>query len=164
MIEKRINNRCSNEDTFNKHKGFYKEALKESGYNYKLKYKTDPTTKTKRKKARYPDQFWFNPPWNKKLKTNIAREFLRLLDKNLPKGTKWAKFFNRHTTRVSYSCTRNIAAHIKAHNQRVTQSSQEKNPGCNCRNNDCPLEDQNCLTQGLSIQPQWKQRRTTTLM
>ena len=61
MIEKRINNRCSNEDTFNKYKGFYKEALKESGYNYKLKYKTDPTTNTKRKKASYPNLERFNP-------------------------------------------------------------------------------------------------------
>ena len=113
-----------------------------------MKYKATPTQKKPRKKPRYPNQFWFNPPWNQKVKTNIAKEFLKILDKNFPKGTKWEKFFNRHTTRVSYSCTRNIGAQIRAHNQSVTKTDKEQMPGCNCRTDSCPLDDKNCQTKG----------------
>ena len=76
MIEKRINSRCSNEQAFNKHKGTYEAALRKSGYTRDLKYNATPAQKKPRKKPRYPNQFWFNPPWNQKVKTNIAKEFL----------------------------------------------------------------------------------------
>ena len=103
----------------------------------------------KRKKARYPNIFWFNPPFNLKTATNVGKEFLTILDKNFPRGSRWYKHFNRHTVKLSYSCTRNIAKLISSHNQKVLNTNmQNTEPGCNCTNGPCPV-DGKCLTQGL---------------
>ena len=43
-----------------------------------------------------PNVIWFNPPYSKNVKTNIARDFLRLLDKHFPPSHKLYSIFNRH--------------------------------------------------------------------
>ena len=61
-IEKRVSMRCCDEETFNRHKGLYEDALKESGYNYKMQY-----TRTEKKaegRQRWPVQLYFNPPFS----------------------------------------------------------------------------------------------------
>ena len=146
MIEQRLNNRCSDERIFNKHKGVYEKSLAHSGYKTKLKYNDEKEVKKKRR-PRYPCTFWFNPPYNLKTRTNVTRTFFNILDKSFPKGSKWHKFFNRHTVRLSYSCTRNVAAHITNHNQKMTQI-HEAEPGCNCTIAPCPV-DGKCLTIGV---------------
>ena len=148
MIEKRLNSRCSNEGLFNKHKATYEKSLAQSGYKTKLKYNQDTTNQQKKRKPRFKDTFWFNPPYNLKVKSRVEKIFLSLLDKNFPRGTTWYKFFNRHTVRVSYSCTRNIAGHIGRHNIKVTKGEELVEPGCNCTADPCPV-DGKCLTKGL---------------
>ena len=151
MIEKRLNSRCSNREVFNKHKSSYEQALKKSGYNKQLTFNTDaPDGQAQRnKRHRYPRIFWFNPPYHLGVRTKIGREFLRIVDKCFPKGTRWNKFFNRHTVKVSYSCTRNVASIISAHNQKImrTQTGMDE-PGCNCSAGPCPVEGK-CLTEGV---------------
>ena len=148
MIEKKLNGRCSNRASFAKHKEFYESALKNSGYKTRLTFtEKTPTTQAPRK-PRYKQIFWFNPPFNLKTRTNIGREFLRLVDKNFPRGTQWHKHFNRHTVKISYSCTRNIARIISAHNQKITNTERNQEPGCNCTTGPCPV-DGKCLTTGL---------------
>ena len=145
MIEKRLNSRCSNERIFTKHKTLYETALKRSGYNATLKYNEDQQTKPPKPKRKL---FWFNPPFNSQVRTNIGKEFLKILDKNFPKGTKWHKHFNRHTVKLSYSCTRNIASHIASHNQRILKKRNQNERKCNCTLEPCPLNGE-CLTTGL---------------
>ena len=153
MIEKRLNNRCSNEQAFNRHRNTYERALRQSGYNATLKYNENQPDPVKRKKERYPKKFWFNPPYNAKVRTSVGREVLKMLDKHFPKGTiiqgiHWHKHFNRHTVKVSYSCTRNIAKHISAHNQRILRKSEVQAQECNCQIGPCPV-DGKCLVEGL---------------
>ena len=93
--------------------------------------------------------FWYNPPHNLKVKTNVGKVFLKILDKNFPKGTHWHQFFNRHTVRLSYSCTRNIASYISSHNRKVTDAGGQLEPGCNCQAAPCPVGGK-CLTEGLT--------------
>ena len=76
-----------------------------------------------------------------------------MLDKHFPKGTiiqgiHWYKHFNRHTVKVSYSCTRNIAKLISAHNQRILRKSEVQAQECNCQIGPCPV-DGKCLVEGL---------------
>ena len=164
MIEKKLNDRCSNLTMFNKHKTLYEGALAKSGHRTTLTYNPEkPEAGQKRKKPRYPNIFWFNPPFNLKIATNVGREFLTLLDKNFPKGTTWHRHFNRHTVKLSYSCTPNIAKLISAHNQKVLNSNLEtSDPGCNCSNGPCPVEGK-CLTEGLVYRGTmtWKQDNFT---
>ena len=146
MIEKRLNSRCSSKKIFDQHKHIYEAALKKSGYETKLNYKPEEETRTK-KKPRYKQIYWFNPPYNMKVKTKLGQEFLRLIDKNFPKGTVWYQHFNRHTVKVSYSCTKNIAAHISSHNKKVLNSTRPQKP-CNCRAEECPVNGE-CQKEGV---------------
>ena len=151
MIEKRLNSRCSNRTMFDKHKQLYQSALKSSGYRNDIEYNEKEEDKTPKQRKRGPrpkrEIFWFNPPYNLKVRTPIGKEFLKILEKNFPRGTKWHKFFNRHTVKLSYSCTRNIASIISAHNQKLMRTELDE-PGCNCRDEPCPVEEQ-CLTEGV---------------
>ena len=101
----------------------------------------------KKKKPRYKQIYWFNPPYNMKVKTKLGQEFLRLIDKNFPKGTMRYQHFNRHTVKVSYSCTKNIAAHISSHNKKLINSTRPQKP-CNCRSEECPVNGE-CQREGV---------------
>ena len=128
----------------------YEQALKNSGFNTKLTYSEEPVGPKQRRRPRNSNMFWFNPPFNLKVKTKIGKEFSKILDKCFPKGSKWNEFFNRHTVRLSYSCTRNIASIISAHNQRIIKSQTENTKrDCNCTAEPCPVEGK-CLTEGLA--------------
>lgn len=151
MIQKKVSSRCSNQGMFEKHKGDYERALKNSGYQTNLVYVKGQQQGGKRKRQRWPRIFWFNPPFNLKVKTRIGEQFLKLVEKNFPKGSRWHKFFNKHTLKLSYSCTKNIASHINSHNKKVLSKSQHPYPeqeGCNCRKDPCPV-DGHCQTKGL---------------
>ena len=113
--------------------------------NTKLQYPTaesTPTTESRsqnEKRKRSRNIIWFNPPYSKTVRTNVAGDFLKSIDKHFPKTSPLHKIFNRNTIEVSYSC------------MRETKSAQEstKDKQCNCRNvNECPL-NQVCLTKDL---------------
>ena len=96
---------------------------------------------------------WYNPPYSKSVKTNIAHDFLQLIDKHFPRNNRLHKLFNRHTVRVSYSCSENMKTYIKRHNNKILKrnDSQDNPPNtnsthpCNCRNPmKCPVKG-NCL-------------------
>ena len=145
MIERRVSSRCSNQTMFDKHKGDYEQALANSGYQAQLRYQ-DGKQEKKRKPRR--KMFWFNPPFSQTVKTNVGKEFLALIEKHFPPGNKWRKHFNRHTIKLSYSTTKNLAAHINQHNKKLL-STDEAKPGCNCRvKTDCPLNGE-CQTKGV---------------
>ena len=63
---------------------------------------------------------WFNPPFTQTVKTNVAKLFFRLLDKNFPKSHLLHKIFNRNTIKVSYSCMNDVSQIIKQHNRNVS--------------------------------------------
>ena len=92
---------------------------------------------------------WFNPPFSKNIKTNIARNFLNLVDTHFPAGHKLHKIFNRNTVKVSYSCMNNI---ISKHNTRIIRKSQPQvtnTTSCNCRNKEtCPLQNK-CMSKDI---------------
>ena len=58
---------------FDRHANFYKRAMSdESGYTYKIKYTPQPDQiPTKKRKERYPNIFWFNPPYNMAVVTRV---------------------------------------------------------------------------------------------
>ena len=121
----------------------YRNALAASGLPANIKY-IDPTPPaamngSKQKRKRKRNVVWFNPPYSKSVRTNIAGTFLRLIDKHFPKGSKMNKIFNRFNVKVSYSCLPNMAHIISGHNKRQL-CVQEPDKPCNCRRKDqCPL-------------------------
>ena len=99
----------------NESKHQYEDALSKTDFKSELTYKgsTAPTTKkmisVKRK------IIWFNPPCNQNMSTNIAKIFLKLVDKHFPRTQRLHKIYDRNTIKVSYSCVSNVQQLIKKH-------------------------------------------------
>ena len=136
----------------------YQDALYKCRYMYKLEFKP-PQRAPSHRRNRSWKIIWFNPPYNKNVKSKIGREFLCLIDKCFPTGHKLRKNFNRNTLKLSYSCMPNVQQIINGHNQTILRSSaqptQDQPEGaCNCRKKEeCPLEG-NCLPKGIVYQAQ----------
>ena len=130
-VNKRLSAISSSDAKFSKHKEIYQQALTSSGYKHNLTYsrETGEGAEKRRKKTRKRKITYFNPPYNKNLKTNIGKEFLKLIDKNFPKDNPLSKIINRKTVKISYSCTSNMRSIITAHNKGIlNKQKQESDP------------------------------------
>ena len=116
-VNKRISTLSSSEEMFNSAIPIYKEALTKSGYDYNLKFdpKASEPSKKKRNRKNRP-KIWFNPPYSSAVRSNIGKDFLKLVTKCFPPGHPLRKIFNRNTIKVGYSCTPNMAAIISGRN------------------------------------------------
>ena len=145
-IIRRLADLSCNEEEFHKAKPAYEEALKSSGYDVSdAQYQHEPTEP---RRNRQRNIIWFNPPYNQSVTTDVAKKFLKLLDKHFPKQHRYRKLFNRSNVKCSYCCTNNMAAIISGHNAKVLAPAPapEQQRACNCRQPaDCPLRGQ-CLT------------------
>ena len=146
MIGKRLAALSYDEETFNTYKVDYVEALERSGYkNTQLSFdKPGKKRRTRRRKAIY-----FNAPFCLSVKTNIGKEFFKIVDHHFGKDHPYHDIFNRKTIKLSYSCMGNVGNIIKSHNKKVLQESSPQDEAirkCNCRKtSECPL-DGKCLT------------------
>ena len=83
------------------------------------------------------------------VKSNIAKEFLSLVDKHFPTHNRFHKIFNRSTLKVSYSCMPNISNIISSHNASVLNKQVPPTRLCNCNDKpNCPL-DGKCLEDAI---------------
>ena len=158
-VEKRLNAISSSEEIFNKAKTEYEKALKESGHASNLKFTPTSPQKSKRKRQRR-ETIWFNPPFSKSVKTDIGRQFLRLIDKNFPKNNPLNEILNRKTVKMSYSCTENVDQILNRHNKRLlmkeTQAPRQQSE-CNCKiPQNCPVKNK-CLTESVIYKATVKQ-------
>ena len=115
-------------------------------YSDKQKRSTQNSTPDRKRNI-----IWFNPPYSKNVRTNVAHKFLALIDKHFPKSSVLHKIFNRNPVKVSYSCMPNAKSNISNHNRRVLNNKMTSNneKTCNCRaESKCPL-DGKCLTTSI---------------
>ena len=84
MINRRISDLSSTEEEYNNAKGFYENALKRSGHNFKLTFEQPTETKhpTRKRKRKI---LWYNPPFSRNVQTNIGKKFFALANKTLRK-------------------------------------------------------------------------------
>ena len=159
-IPKGINRRLSlisaTKEIFEREAPVYQAALEKSGHTYKLNFDENLSLDMEKTKSRTRNNVvWFKPPFSQAVKTNVGRQFLKLLDKHFPPGSPLHAIFNRSKVKMSYRCTPNLAKKIKAHNSKIlkpTPNNEEQNGGCNCRNKDeCPIPGE-CLRQGVIYQ------------
>ena len=98
---------------------------------------------------------WFNPPFSKSIKTNIGKEFLKLIDAAFPRSNPLHKLFSRQTVKISYKCMPIMAQAVSRHNVQIlseppaAQAAPAK-PSCNCRQGpaSCPVQGR-CLTDSV---------------
>ena len=80
-INRRIASLSSDKQTFDSVASTYDYALKQSNYNTKLDYSTAETTPTTESRSQNEKHkrtrriIWFNPPYSKNVRTNVARDF-----------------------------------------------------------------------------------------
>ena len=91
----------------------------------------------------------FNPPFSSNVETNVARKFLKLVQKHFSKHC-YHKIFNKNNIKVSYSCMDHMEKLIKKHNNNLLRKHGTSKRNCNCRaNNTCPL-DGKCLSSNIA--------------
>ena len=157
-VNRRLSEISSDEVVFNEAATPYQDALHKSEYTYKLEFKP-PQREPPQRRNRSRKIIWFNPPYNKNVKSKIGRECLRVIDKCFPAGHKLRKIFNRNTLKLSYSCMPNVQQIIKGHNQTVLKNSAQQaqdqaERSCNCKKKEeYPLEG-HCLAKGIVYQAQ----------
>lgn len=77
-VNTRINSLSCNKETFDYAAPLYNNALRRSNFETTLTYEQPPTNTTRRSRQR--NIIWYNPPFSKNVKTNIARNFLHLIE------------------------------------------------------------------------------------
>ena len=75
----------------------------------------------------------FNPRFNKAVLTNIAKIFLRMINRHFPKSHRLHRIFIRNTVKVSYSCMQNMSKTYKGHNGKITSAPCNQLTLCNCQ-------------------------------
>ena len=136
-VSKRISEISSNGQICKESIPIYEEALKKSGFHEKLEYvREEADNHGKEEKKRWkPRKIWFNPPFSNNVKSNVGKQFLKLVRWHFPKSHNLNKIFNKNTLKVSYSWMRNMSPILTSHNQKVL-AENEKQYECNCRNKD----------------------------
>ena len=97
-VSRRIPDISRNKEYFDKAAPAYNNALKISGFNESIEFKSTPSPRRNRNRK----IIWFNPPYSLNMKTSNSRIFLRLIDKHFLRH-KYHKLFNRNNIRISYS-------------------------------------------------------------
>ena len=103
MIGSRISKISSSKEEFTKAIPEYQEALAKSGYNEALDY-TPKLSSNKRNRSR--NISWFNPPFSSHVKTNIGKEFLRLVQKHFNGNHKLKKVCKKTTSKYATAACR----------------------------------------------------------
>ena len=143
-----LSRNSSSRTIFDNTKEDYQKARDKSGYKSKFLYNNNTNSKeinsinNTSNKQRKRKIIWFNPPYNKSVVTNVAKIFLKLLDKHFPKNNKLHKIFNGNSVKVSYSYTENISQIISSHNENILQPIKNQELPCNCRQKkNCPMQE-----------------------
>ena len=171
-INTRLSNISSDEETFKKATPIYQRALHDSGFSYKLKYK--PSTRNRNKKRkRKRNVLWFNPPYDRQVKTNVGKRFIAIVKESFDEDNPLKKIFNKNTVKLSYSCLPNIKRQIDNHNKRQLkkpvkepdeehteeEEKKEEKRTCNCRKRkECPLDGE-CLKSDIVYQATVTEKR-----
>ena len=152
-VNRRLSSISANEGVFKDAIPPYQQALKNSGYDFELKYEADVSNSKKKNRSR--NITWFNPPYSANVSTSVGAKFLKIIDSCFPPTHILHKIINRNTVKVSYRCMPNMKAILSRHNAQVLKQTDnpEPEPGCNCRGGPatCPLDGQ-CQTKELVYQ------------
>ena len=123
MTNKCISSLSCDETEFSKAKITYKTALQNSEYQATLKFEKPSQNASQNRNRKV---IWFNPPFSLNVKTNIGKEFFKLICKNFPRNHSFRKIFNLNTIKISYSSMKNMKSLIKQHNARVLKNQKNQ--------------------------------------
>ena len=132
MQAKRLFNLSCNHEEFAKAAPVYEKAMRRSEHKSEIKHELHPHPNKRTRKRKI---IQFNPPYSEHVRTNIGREFRRLLTKNFRPTHRLHKICNNNV-KLNYSCLPNMANLISRHNKTVLKRKanfSNTTPSCNCR-------------------------------
>ena len=88
---------------------------------------------------------WFNPPFSSNAETNVARVFLKLVEKDFIKH-RYHELFNKTNIKVSYRCMDNMEKLVKKQKNKLLRKNNINKRICNCRANNTCVLDGKCLS------------------
>ena len=150
-VARRLSDISSSAEIFKQATPAYVSALRNSGFDTELSYTPKECSPQQTKRKRRRNITWYNPPYSMNVKTNVGKEFLRLLRVHFHPNHRLHCIFNTKKVKVSYCCMRNISSIISAHNKYILgkEAPETESRLCNCRNTDeCPMEG-NCLSPNI---------------
>ena len=147
-VNKRLNSISKSEEVFKSSILPYQEALNNAGHKYKLHYAQPNPQRNNKNRSR--NIIWYNPPFCRSVKTNIGKEFFKIMEKCFPAEHKLHKIFNKNTVKVSYSTMPNLGRLISGHNMKIL-GGQILPPPCTCTQYECPVGGR-CETRGIVYQ------------
>ena len=122
-----------------------------------LEFRPPPQGPPTKKCKRQGNVIWFNPPYNKNVKTSTGRAFSSLINRSFPADHKLRKVFNRHPKTQLW-----LHAHCQAIDRWPLQSHIEKRRNstatarrrkkCNCRKKEECAPDGKCLVNEVVYQ------------
>ena len=121
MTNKRISSISCKGTKFNKAKIMYETALKNSGSQATIKFEKPSQNKRRNRNKKV---IWFNPPFSLSIKTDIGKEFFKLIRKHFPRNHSFRKIFNLNTIRISFSLMKTMKNLIKQHDARVLKNEE----------------------------------------
>ena len=80
----------------------------------------------KKKKRRQKREYYFNPPHELNVKTNVAHEVFKALQRTIPRGNQLYPLLNRHTVKVSYSTMSNLEKRYQTITVRLLKKRTKK--------------------------------------
>ena len=145
-VNDRLSRLSSSKEIFDAAAPAYQEALRKSGYEFKLEYKDfsgNLTRQPRRNRTRSRRVTYFNPPFSLNVETNVGREFLRII-KTFPQNNVLHPIVNANTIKISYRTMKNMGGEISRHNSKLLKAEVENPPAprCNCQARlkpSCPL-------------------------
>ena len=152
-VNKRLCSISKDEHIFEEKVSPYQEALNKAGHEYTLHF--EPPREGPKHRRRIRKIIWFNPPFCKSVKTNLGKEFFKILRTCFPQNNPLSKIFNKNTVKLSYSCMPSMGKIITGHNKKILQGV-EPIPPCNCTVYDCVVDGQ-CQEKGIMYKVQIKE-------
>ena len=144
-VNDRLNRLSSSKEMFESVAPAYQEALRKSGYDYKLEFSDrsgDMSKQPRRNRTRSRRVTYFNPPFSLNVETKVGSEFLNII-KSFPRNNVLYPIVNSKTIKVSYRTMQNMGGEISRHNKKLLNEMEETPaPTCNCREANkprCPL-------------------------
>ena len=147
-VNRRLSSLSKNENIFNQATPPYQEALNRAGYDFQLHYETPQDVPMRRRRHR--KILWYNPPYCKTVRTNIGKEFFKIIQSCFPKENPLSKIFNKKSIKLSYSCMPSIGRIISGHNKKILKG-EDIAPPCSCTLYRCEVEGR-CEEKGLIYQ------------
>ena len=148
-VNKRLSELSASEEIFKNAVPQYQAALDSCGYSYKLVY--SPPKIREYRRCRRRKVVWYNPPWSKNVKTDIGKQFFKLIEKHFPENSTLRPIINKNTVKLSYCCMPNVGAIIAQHNKKILKETDNEPPQCQCDDGECPLEGK-CGVKGVVYQ------------